>query len=283
MNEVAVDLSKVIRYVEGAIYFVQKKYDTNEKMYKLKYVNEKDMTKSLKLMKLWKSEDGVKLTAFDAFLKYMSKFKINGVKFYSNESNCFSIFQGYKYNVVNTIHDSLISPFFNMIKEVICDNNEDIYKCVIGWIANIIKHPGLKNETVSILKGLQGVGKNALYEVLCELMSGYSEKNVIDIPELTGNFNSVVENKMIIVLNEVKNCGDDRMANFNALKSMITDKMIRTNEKNQPRRTAENVANFIFITNNAFPVKIELGDRRYVVLQVNEKYKGKFDYFDKFL
>lgn len=63
-----------------------------------------------------------------------------------------------------------------------------------------------------------------------------------------------------MVLNEVKNC---RLANFEALKSIITDDTVRIKEKNQPRRTAENVAHFIFCTNNSFPVKIEIGDRRY--------------------
>ena len=86
---------------------------------------------------------------------------------------------------------------------------------------------------------------------------------------------------MFIVLNELKNCGEDRMANFNALKSIITDPIIRINEKNQPRRTSENVGNFIFVSNNAYPVKIEEGDRRYVVLSVNGKYKGDFDYWTK--
>ena len=111
------------------------------------------------------------------------------------------------------------------------------------------------------------------------MMSGYSVSNITEISELTGNFNSVIESKMLLVLNELKNAGEDRLANFNALKSIITDKIIRINEKNQPRRTSENVANFIFCTNNAFPVKIELGDRRYVVMSCNGKYKNDFEYW----
>lgn len=79
----------------------------------------------------------------------------------------------------------------------------------------------------------------------------------------------------------MKNCGDDRLANFNELKSIITDDIIRINEKNQPRRDAENVANFIFVSNNAFPVKIESGDRRYLVLSCNGKHKGDFTYFNR--
>ena len=88
---------------------------------------------------------------------------------------------------------------------------------------------------------------------------------------------------MFIVLNELKNAGDDRMANFNSLKSIITDDTIRINEKNQPRRTAQNVANFIFCTNNTYPVKIEIGDRRYIVLQCDGKYKGNFQYFEQLM
>ena len=100
----------------------------------------------------------------------------------------------------------------------------------------MIQHPGIKNEMALILKGLQGIGKNTFTNGISELLSGYSCKNVTDISELTGNFNSIVENKTLIILNEVKNGGDDRMAYFNAPKSIITDKTIRINEKNQPRR-----------------------------------------------
>ncbi|KAA6365858.1 MAG: hypothetical protein EZS28_038615 [Streblomastix strix] len=51
---------------------------------------------------------------------------------------------------------------------------------------------------------------------------------------------------------------------MDALKSIITDNQIRINEKNQPRRTSENVMNLIMVTNNDFPIKIEANDRRYV-------------------
>ena len=78
---------------------------------------------------------------------------------------------------------------------------------------------------------------------------------------------------MLLVFNKLKNVGEDRLANFDTLKLIITDKTIRINEKNQPRRTSENVANIIFITNNSYPVKIESGDRRYVVLACNGNYK----------
>lgn len=71
------------------------------------------------------------------------------------------------------------------------------------------------------------------------MIKGYSAKNITEIAELTGQFNSIVEG-----------------------------------------RDAEN-ANFIFVSNNAFPVKIESGDRRYLVLSCNGKHKGDFTYFNQ--
>ena len=282
-NEVIEDLSKVIRFVDiGNKMYIQKEYDIFSKMWKINFVTDKNMKDSLKMIHLWK--DGAKtINAYDVLLTNITSLTVKGVEFNSSESDIFSVFHGYKYSVLEKFDYSVIEPFLNFVNEVICDNNDELYKYLLGWIASMIQNPGVKNETALILKGLQGIGKNRFTDVISELLAGYSCKNVTEISELTGNFNSIVENQMFIVLNELKNCGDDRMANFNSLKSIITDNTIRINEKNQPRRNSQNVANFIFVTNNAYPVKIETGDRRYVVFQCNGKYKGQFAYFKQFV
>lgn len=277
--DVIEDLSKVIRFIDSAQKtFVQKEYNTKTKTWGITFLTDKAMKESLKMIKLW-NEDRKTITAYDVLLTQLTKLTVRAVEFNSTSDDVLSVFQGYKYNVLEKVNMELIKPFLYFINEVVCDSHEESYKYVIGWIAHMLQNPGVKNETALILKGLQGIGKNRFTDVLCELTSGYSEKNITDIAELTGNFNSVVENKMLVILNELRNFGEDRMVNFNSLKSIITDDTIRINEKNQPRRTAENVANFIFVSNNSYPVKIELGDRRYVVLQCNGKYKGQFEFF----
>ena len=281
-NDVVTDLSKVIRFIDNEqMMFVQKVFDVHTKRWKLGYLTNNSMTTSLKMIRLWK--DGRKIiTAYDALLSRIDKLTVSNVCFYNRnpDVNVISVFQGYKYEG-STVDMDVIQQFLAFVKEVICNNDEVIYKYVLGWIAHMMQNPGVKNGTALVLKGLQGIGKNRFTDVIAELLAGYECGNVTEIGELTGNFNSIVEHKMFIVLNELKNCGEDRMANFNALKSIITDPIIRINEKNQPRRTSENVGNFIFVSNNAYPVKIEEGDRRYVVLSVNGKYKGDFDYWTK--
>lgn len=60
---------------------------------------------------------------------------------------------------------------------------------------------------------------------------------------------------------------------------MIFLNIYNINEKNQSRKDAENVANFILVSNNAFLVKVENGDRCYLVLSCNCKHKSGFNYF----
>ena len=280
-KEVIEDLSKVIRYIDdGSESYVIKSFDTFTNTYQLKFANDAFISRSLRRINLWKSGNE-QITVYSLFIEHLSKFCMKGVKFNSSDENVLSLFHGFAHNILEHVDMNKIQMFLELIKEVICNNNELVYQYVLNWIAFVVQNPGVKTGIAIVLKGLQGIGKNRFTDTICEMMKGYSAKNITDINELTGQFNSIVEGKMMIVLNELKNCGDDRLANFNALKSIITDIMIRINEKNQPRRDAENVANFIFCTNNSFPVKIDSGDRRYLVLDCNGKHKGDFKYFEQ--
>ncbi|KAA6386678.1 MAG: hypothetical protein EZS28_017793 [Streblomastix strix] len=59
----------------------------------------------------------------------------------------------------------------------------------------------------------------------------YSSKNIIETDEFVGNFNSVIENQKLAVPNQLKNCGEQRMSNMDAMKSIITEGSFRINEK----------------------------------------------------
>jgi hypothetical protein len=208
------------------------------------------------------------------------------IKFYSLDPDILSTFHGYKYKPVR--NDELIQEYLRLINDVIASSDPISYEYVLNWIAYIVQHPGIKTRTALILKGLQRIGKNRFTDVVCEMLSGYSEANVTDISEMTGNFNSVVENKMIIIMNEVGNAKDNNsargtygIANWDSMKSIITDTTIRINEKNEPRRTSENVANLIFVTNNPHPVNIEQSDNRYAVFACNALHRGDHDYFNR--
>ncbi|OHS94020.1 Poxvirus D5 protein [Tritrichomonas foetus] len=220
------------------------------------------------------------ITVLHVYRKYGNiAFAYKRVLLHSTDPQLLSIFSGYDLLIVQNNNFELLEKFFWHVRTIICDNNHELFNYTINWFSFIVQHPGTKVGSALVLRGQQGIGKNVFTDVICKLIGRYAHDNITTVEELTGQFNSCLENSMLIVLNEMMNYGEGRSSNFDALKSIITDPIIRINEKCQPRRTAQNVANIIFCSNNAVPVKITEGDRRYVVYDVSEKMKGCFDYF----
>jgi hypothetical protein len=68
--------------------------------------------------------------------------------------------------------------------------------------------------------------------------------------------------------------------NSDCLKSLITDNTYTIESKFVNSRTNGNVSNFIFVSNNYLSIKIENGDRRYVIFKTSNECKNNFDFFD---
>ena len=115
---------------------------------------------------------------------------------------------------------------------------------------------------------------------MCKLTEGYSIPNENKIENIVGRFNLSLENKVLVICNELQSIENARYLNSDALKSIITERTIRYDTKHVKVRDGENVANLILVSNNILPIKIENGDRRYVVVNCSEKMKGNTEYFD---
>ncbi|KAA6382292.1 MAG: hypothetical protein EZS28_022183, partial [Streblomastix strix] len=99
-------------------------------------------------------------------------------------------------------------------------------------------------------------------------------QNITDIDDFVGKFNTAIENKMLAIANEMKNFGDSRISNMDALKSIITEDSFVINEKYLLKHEVQNVVNIMIATNNIYPLTIENSDRRYVVCQCNPVHRG---------
>jgi hypothetical protein len=166
-----------------------------------------------------------------------------------------------------------------MVFAVIAGRDRELFIYVLNWVAYMLQNVGKKTATCLILKGLQGVGKGRFTDIISELTSGYSASNINRMDEVTGNFNSILLSKVFLVLNEIKNVGEEKNANYDNLKSIITDERFTINEKNVPRFEAENVNNLVVVTNHNYPVRVEASDRRYVVCDCKTDYLGRLDYW----
>jgi hypothetical protein len=91
-------------------------------------------------------------------------FSVKDVRFYSKAIDVLSLFQGYPFDIEGSLFSEyLIKPILNLIFEVICEKNNDLYIYVISLISYLIQNPGSKTESALIIIGEQGTGKNTFF------------------------------------------------------------------------------------------------------------------------
>ena len=284
-NDALRHLKQCLVYCQSVppVYMI-KTYDTINEHPKVSYTTEAIASQILKKIVIFKKSKSRKndYTAWQLFIDNQVDFTVKGLKFYSEDPQVFSYFRGYDYQQLDTVKEELIQPFLNHVKEVIADGNDEVYKYILVWIASILQKPNFKTGTTLVILGKQGTGKNTFFtDIICKLMARYANENITTIDSVIGKFNAVLENKKLLILNELQSIDSNKYLNSDALKSVITDKSININQKNEPERLCENVANFIMVSNNEIPIKIESSDRRYVVSKTSDKHRGDFDYFEK--
>ena len=76
----------------------------------------------------------------------------------------------YKYTYAEdaTMEDvkmNVIQPFLDHVREVIANNNEQVYKYILVWIASVLQKPSFKTETALVILGHQGTGKSQTFRI----------------------------------------------------------------------------------------------------------------------
>ena len=278
------DLKKVFCCCQSVpqVYMI-KSFDAIDEIPKVSYTSEmiaKQILKKVIIGKLFRDDKMKPYSLWDLFIDNQIQFTVKALKFYSEDEQVFSYFRGYDYKQLDEVKEELIKPFLNHIHDVIANKNEDVYKYILVWIASVLQKPNFKTGVALVILGNQGTGKNVFTNVICKLMARYANENVTSIESVVGKFNAILENKKLLVLNELQSIDCNKYLNSDALKSVITDKKININQKNEPERLTENVANFMMVSNNNIPIKIECTDRRYMVTKTSDEKRGDFDYFD---
>ena len=129
-NEVVSDLSKVIRIIDAdSTMYVKKVYNVHTECCDIAFVNSTNIREMLRKIKLWRdSETKTMITVYDVMSSNMSPLLIKGIKFNSKKEDVMSIFHGFKYAIREEFNIELIDGFLKLIKEVIADNNFELYR-----------------------------------------------------------------------------------------------------------------------------------------------------------
>jgi len=226
--------------------------------------------------------NGKNVSFVSIWLKDAKKRVYNKIQFLPMQetpADTYNTFIGYA--VLNTklmntdIENSLI---MNHVKNVLCNNNEDMYKYFINFMANMIQSPHKKTNTALIIKSLQGVGKDTFFNWFGNNIIGkeyfFNEDNL----ELVfGKFNSCIENKILIILNEAS--GKDTFIINEKIKNAITREYNVIEHKGLKPYEIINTNRYIYLSNNDNPLKIPHDNRRFCGMECNSAYANNKEYF----
>lgn len=148
----------------------------------------------------------------------------------------------------------------------ICTTDENA-KIFTEWLAHNIQYPGKQILWSPVIQSIQGVGKSFFGELL-RMCLGDRNVGTVSPTQVVSDFNGWATNVIVNVLEELRVKGHNRHDAVNALKPLITDRMIQINEKGIKQFMTYNTANYICFTNYKDAIPLDEDDRRWWVIFV---------------
>lgn len=201
---------------------------------------------------------------------------INGMGLYPDESKMPS-------GTYNTWRGFSVEPkpgecslLLSHIKNILCDRNEFLYDYVLDWAADMFQDPGTPKGTCLVLRGNEGAGKGVF---ISHVLGSIISRHFIHLTNqyhLTGNFNALMSDALLVFADEVVYGGDKKHAGY--LKALITERNIIIERKGVDAVQQKNNVRVAIASNEDWVVPAGVDPRRWVVLNVskdkakNEKY-----------
>lgn len=160
----------------------------------------------------------------------------------------------------------------------VCAEDNSLYTWLTGYFAHLIQRPWEKPHTALVFRGNKGVGKNALLNCVGKLLGG-SFVVTSNKRYLTGNFNSHLENLLMLALDEAFWSGDKQAEGV--LKDLITGGEHIIERKGKEPYTVKNCTRVVIIGNEDWLVPASADERRFAVFEVGEGNKQDTQFFER--
>ena len=164
------------------------------------------------------------------------------------------------------------------LKTLLNEDEIDI-EWFLNWLAHIVQFPHKKTEVAVILYDKQfGTGKSMIAEEFLKKIIGIRKMIITcKTDKVFGKFTNT-QGKLLCVLNEAS--GKETFELNEVIKESITGKTIEMEKKGVDSVRISDYLNYIITTNNLNCIKLEEGDRRFMVFNTSSKMKGDVEYFN---
>jgi hypothetical protein len=171
------------------------------------------------------------------------------------------------HNLVNpTYQQEYVDEINKFVEERLCGGDAKFAEWFRWWLAHIIQKPWEMTRVCPIIKSREGIGKNLFLTFIGEEILGYY-LSLARLDKVLGRFNSILESKLLINLNEVSYA--DVREDTGKLYEMIADKWITIEKKGVNPYKMENCANYIATTNKDCPLPVSHSARRVVCCETD--------------
>lgn len=164
------------------------------------------------------------------------------------------------------------------MKYILCGGNSAYFRYLLAWAADMLQDPDNKKGVALVMRGLKGTGKSTFAEALASLLGRHSIK-IAHMRHLTGNFNRHLADKLLVLAEESYWAGDK--ADEGPLKDMITSDRMTIEAKGVDAVEMPSLCRLIMITNNEWAAPATADERRYFVLDVSDRRRQDYGYFDR--
>jgi len=164
------------------------------------------------------------------------------------------------------------SDYIKLMKWLLVEDKVfEYYKC---WLASIIQRPHIKTKVAPILYSkTHGSGKNSLVDGSIAIIGKQLSACVECIEDITKNFNAHLCNKLFIYGDEI--CANAKKV-ADKLKAVITRPTTNLEKKGIDAIEVDDLTNWIFTSNNENNIKVEEGDRRFLMVRCREEKQTKY-------
>jgi hypothetical protein len=167
-------------------------------------------------------------------------------------------------------------PFLEHVWANVCHRDLKLYHWVMAWMADLVQQPGNKPGVVLVLRGKHGVGKTILLEHLRKIFGRHFLKGNTTA-SYAGRFNTHLKDKVCLGLEEALHARDKGDASV--LKDLITSATMLSEQKFADPLEVSNHLHIVIAANHDWTVPVEVGDRRYMVLDVSDEREKDYEYF----
>jgi uncharacterized protein DUF5906 len=165
------------------------------------------------------------------------------------------------------------------ILKVLCGGRQDIFDYLLRWMAWSVQNLDQPIGVAVALLGDQGAGKGIFVRTFGSIFGEYFA-HVANGEQLTGRFNATIGKSCLVFLDEAVWAGDKKAEGV--LKALITEPSLSLEAKFRDPITVENRLRIVVASNNEWAVPAGIGDRRWLILRVDNSYAGTTHavYFD---